>query len=428
MADVASRTDMTTNERLRLIIDMMREMSKQTDPQVMVRAYGARVRQLLSVDRFVSLSRRGLVAPHYRITRSDFWKEDINPWKEPHRLPAFDRGLFGELLYAEEPKIIAPLAVPDDDPAAEYLAGMKSLMAVPHFDRGAALNMVISASRAADAFDPERLPELVWLSTLFGRATHNLVLNEQLQAAYAAVDHELAIVADIQRSLLPVAVPHIPTLDLAIHYQTSRRAGGDYYDFFPLPSGQWGILLADVSGHGTPAAVMMAITHSIAHAYPGPPTPPCEMLSFVNRRLASLYTPQFDTFITAFYGIYDPATRTLRYACAGHNPPRLKRPDGSILALDGVRNLPLGIAMDEVYEEAIQTLAPGDVMVLYTDGVTEAHNMAGDLFGLDGLDRVLRATNGRAAGVRDALLEQVEGFAAGQPADDDRTLLVAGVA
>ena len=119
---------------------------------------------------------------------------------------------------------------------------MESLLAIPHFEGGRVLNMVVTGSRQPDAFDPERLPEMFWLSNLFGRATQNLVLSEQVQAAYAAVDQELQIVADIQRSLLPRKLPQVPTLDLAVHYQTSRRAGGDYYDFFKVPGGKLGIL------------------------------------------------------------------------------------------------------------------------------------------------------------------------------------------
>ena len=92
----------------------------------------------------------------------------------------------------------------------------------------------------------------MWLSNLFGRATSNLVLSEELQQANQALDREMKAVGDIQRSLLPARLPRIPTLDLATHYQPSQRAGGDYYDFFPLPSGKWGIFIADVSGHGTP--------------------------------------------------------------------------------------------------------------------------------------------------------------------------------
>ena len=134
---------------------------------------------------------------------------------------------------------------------------------------------------------------------------------------------------------------------LAAHYQTSHRAGGDYYDFFPLPGGRWGILIADVSGHGTAAAVLMAVTHSIAHTYPGPPTPPGELLKHVNQVLAERYTANTGAFVTAFYAVYDPATRTIAHSSAGHPPPRLKRcADGSLTLLDGQHGLPLGIVPD----------------------------------------------------------------------------------
>src|SRR5262249_29239782 len=146
-------------------------------------------------------------------------------------------------------------------------------------DQRVALNMVVVMRREPAGFRREIFPEIVWMSNLFGRAAHNLVLTEEVRKAYQAVDQELKIVGDIQRSLLPIRLPPIPTLDMAVSYQTSERAGGDYYDFFPLPEGKWGILIADVSGHGTPAAVLMAITHSIAHVFPGDPCPPAHLLN-----------------------------------------------------------------------------------------------------------------------------------------------------
>src|SRR5205807_6698835 len=125
------------------------------------------------------------------------------------------------------------------------------------------------------------------------------------------LDRELKIVADIQRSLLPARLPKIPTMDLAAHYQPAQRAGGDYYDFFPLPNDRWGIFIADVSGHGTPAAVLMAVTHCIAHTRPGPPVPPAKVLGYLNHHLATRYTHLSETFVTAFYAIYDPGSRVL---------------------------------------------------------------------------------------------------------------------
>ena len=196
------------------------------------------------------------------------------------------------MIYGDEPRLIEDIApfLADDDPAFEYLAGFRSLMAIPHYDQGVGLNMVIMLQPEPGGFDPEKFPEWCWVSSLFGRVTHNLLLREELKQAYEIVERELKVVADIQRSLLPQVLPKVPTLELASYYRTSRWAGGDYYDFFPLPDDRWGILIADVSGHGTPAAVMMAITHSLAHSLPGPADPPAALLSHVNQQLSRHYT------------------------------------------------------------------------------------------------------------------------------------------
>jgi sigma-B regulation protein RsbU (phosphoserine phosphatase) len=419
---------MDWEDRLDVIVDTMREMSRQADPQAMVRTYGSRVRQLYPADRYIAISRRGLDYPKYRVTRFSGWAEEINPWTQKERLPILEGGLLGELLYGDRPRIIDDVRLAPGDPGAEYIGDMRSMIAIPHYDGGEALNMVFLLRAEPGAFDPEAFPEHVWMSNLFGRATHTLVLAEELKRTYAIVERELRIVADIQRSLLPRKIPEIPGLGLAAHYQTSQWAGGDYYDFFPLTDGRWGIMIADVSGHGTPAAVMMAITHSIAHAFPGPPDPPAAMLEYLNRELSARYTTEGDTFVTAFYGIYDPARRELTYTSAGHNPPRLKRcEDGTIRSLDGVANLPLGVFPDQRYNQETQALRPGDQIVFYTDGITEATDPSGRMFGLSRLDAALENCHLDANGLIQAVLDAVENFTAGQPASDDRTVLVAKV-
>lgn len=413
-------------ERLEYVLSMMREISRQTDPQTLVRYYGSRMRQVIPSDAGISLSRRDLAFPHYRITRSTRWENVINPWKSRDKLPLFQGGLLAKLIYDEVPLIIDDLKVDPSDPAYEYLQGMGSLVAIPLFDQGKSLNMVVQLRREARSYGPERLPEHLWMSNLFGRMTQNLVLSDELRHAYEAVDREMQVVADIQRSLLPVEMPTIPTLELAAHYQTSQRAGGDYYDFFELPNGKWGILIADVSGHGTPAAVMMAVTHSIAHTLHVHPDPPSRLLDFINRHLTARYTNGNGTFVTAFYGIYDPKQRTITYANAGHNPPR-HRQGNKIIPLAGGHNLPLGIDADETYTDDSRTFAPGDELVFYTDGITEARDPRHDLFGVDRLDEVLCAPHD---GVKDLLrrvLLAVESFTGGAPPTDDRTLLVAHV-
>jgi sigma-B regulation protein RsbU (phosphoserine phosphatase) len=381
----------------------MREISRQTDPQQMVQTYGKRMRQVIPSDGNLSLSRRGLGPGQVRITRSSRFTDSVDPWKHGDRLPLIEGGLLADLIYGNEPVVIDDLDVPPDDPAYDFLAGHRSLVAVPMFDGGESINMVILLRKRPHAFDREGLPEHVWLANLFGRATSTLVLGNQVREAYDAVDRELKAVADIQRSLLPADLPPIPGLDVAAFYQTSKRAGGDYYDFFKLPDGRWGIFVADVSGHGTPAAVLMAITHSIAHLFGDPKAPPGALLAFVNHRLAKAYTLNTGNFVTAFYGVWDPATRELAFATAGHPAPRLRTAEGSILPLDGGYGLPLGIVDDEVFPNNVRRLNPGDTLVLYTDGITEARNPRGTMYELESLDAALAACAGAGGDARAVL-------------------------
>lgn len=410
--------------QLDFVIDMMREMSNQTDPQLMVRAYGQRMRQVIAADGNLSLSRRDLERPEVRITRSSRWEDGPNPWKHRDRLPVMEQSLLGQLIWGDQPVIIddLPAALAPDDPALDYLLGYGSLCAIPLYDQGAALNMVVLLLKQKNGFVRDRLPEHVWMANLFGRATQNLVLSQQVKAAYEQVDRELRTVAEIQRSLLPTTLPRIPTLDIAAHYQTSTRAGGDYYDFFELPDGKWGILIADVSGHGTPAAVIMAVTHSIAHMFGEPPSPPSRLMTFVNHHLTARYTNGSGTFVTAFYGIYDPADGSLEYSSAGHPPGRILR-CGAVRSLDGKPSLPLGIDQDERFDDFTARLVPGDALVLYTDGITEARDPRGEMFGEDRLDHATVCRDS-AAHMVDSVLAELDRFRAGRLLADDRTLLV----
>ena len=415
-------------QRLEVIVDMMRDMSRHNDPQAMVRSYGEKIQQLLTVDRRISLSRRGLEAPYYRVTRSSTWTEEVNPWREKDRLPLFQGGLLARLIHGNETVLLEDFEVSADEPAYEFLAGHRSLLAIPMFDQGVSMNMVIMLQRDANGFDPEQIPDIVWRSNLFGRATNNLVLKEELARAYNDLDREMKVVGQIQRSLLPAELPKVPTLDLAAYYQPAQRAGGDYYDFFPMPDDQWGIFIADVSGHGTPAAVLMAVTHCIAHTHPGPPLPPGKLLEYLNGHLSAKYVGMNATFVTGFYGIYDPKSRVLTYACAGHNPPRIKRcQDGSLLSLDQAGGLPLGVVDDASYEEARLQLQRGDQIIFYTDGITEAQSIDGTFFGTNRLDEELEKCSFQADALMKSVLRAVELFANGRPADDDRTMIVARV-
>src|SRR6185295_13481507 len=349
---------------------------------------------LIPGNDYVSISRRNMPTPFYLITRSSRFKEHVNPWTQRDRLPRMSGGLLGEIIYANEPVIIddIPARLKADDPAHFYLEGFQSLVALPHYEANQGINVTCMLAPAGREMDKTVIPMLHWQSGLFGRGTTNLVLKNQLGDALKALDRELQVVGDIQRSLLPPQLPKIAGFDIAAYYQTSARAGGDYYDFFPLEGGACGLFIADVSGHGTPAAVFMAITHAIAHTQPGTHTPPARLLEYLNHHLARTYTRD-GSFVTAFYAVLDPASRTLTYSRAGHNPPRLLR-SGQIISIEESGALPLGILDEQNYAESTIGLEKEDLLLLYTDGITEASPpaKAGDsrrLFGTKRLDQVL---------------------------------------
>jgi phosphoserine phosphatase RsbU/P len=416
-------------EELEIIDRTMKAISGIADPEELVTVYWESIGELLPITDYLAVSRRDLAWPEFRITRSSRFTEHFNPWTDRDRLPKLAGGLLGEIAYANKPVIIddLPVRVSPDDPAYFYLEGFKSTVALPQYDGGEGLNVTLALFPSETEIDPAAIPMLHWQSGLFGRGTQNLVLRNQLAAALAQLDRELQTVGDIQRSLLPAKLPAIPGLQIATYYTTSARAGGDYYDFFPLNDGGWGLFIADVSGHGTPAAVLMAITHAIAHAQPGTHTPPALLTRYLNDQLARSYT-RSGTFITAFYAVYHPATRQLTYSRAGHNPPRLVRKD-RIISLVEATGLPLGVLPDESYDQATLQLERGDLLLLYTDGITETaapRTATGsrDLFGVERLDNLLLDCGGADAETCIARVRhEVATFANHAPPADDQTLI-----
>lgn len=431
-------------DEMKIVLEMMRDLSRQDDPQAAAVMYAQRLREsgFFPADERLSISRRNLQAPFYRITRSSRWKDNIDPWQNSDRLPLLSSGLLGELIYSNEPAIFddLPARLNDRDPAIEYLRGFQLMIALPQFEHGEALNMIVVLVRDAKSFPMDRVPMILWMANLWGRAVYNLVLrkelekshaeltgaHERLQAVNAVLDRELQIVGDIQQSLLPRSLPEVPGLELAASYRTSQRAGGDYYDIFDCGDGCWGMLIADVSGHGAPAAVIMAVTHAIAHLHPGQGAPPGELLDFVNSTLARRYTVENGSFVTAFYGSYNTTTRKLRYARAGHNPPRLLR-DGKVSELDGKGALPLGVSPDAVYVECVESLQKGDLLLLHTDGITEARNASGEMFGTDRVDQAMSSGRPTAHGCVDRVLAQLREFTGDRLPVDDQTLLAVAV-
>jgi phosphoserine phosphatase RsbU/P len=259
-------------------------------------------------------------------------------------------------------------------------------------------------------------------------------LNVELQAKMSQIERELAVVQQMQRQLLPPALPRIDTLELAAHYSTSRYAGGDYYDVVALREGdgsevprRWGILVADVSGHGTPAAVTMAMTRTAFHARPELHADPAAVLRAINDHFEYLW--EETGFVTALYGVYDAPARSLRFTAAGHPRPLLCRAEtGRVEELCCEATVPLLIDRLDQIDVAEVTLAPGDHLLFYTDGIPERMNPAGEFYGVERLSETMQSARaGGAAETVRRIIESVEHFAAGRESADDQTLLLGTV-
>ncbi|MBW2582891.1 MAG: SpoIIE family protein phosphatase, partial [Deltaproteobacteria bacterium] len=195
-------------------------------------------------------------------------------------------------------------------------------------------------------------------------------LKREVESQKDQLEHELEVVSAVQRKLLPKQLPVIDGFKLAVHYETSRYAGGDYYDIIELPDNCWGFLIADAEGHSAPAAVLMAMTCALFRSYPGSASDPAEVLHYLNEHLCKVADPSF---MTALYAYYDANAQTVRMARAGHPLPMIFRhSDKKAIELPCPGVYPLGIEPYEIEIPVTETkLEPGDRFLIYTDGLTE---------------------------------------------------------
>jgi sigma-B regulation protein RsbU (phosphoserine phosphatase) len=237
------------------------------------------------------------------------------------------------------------------------------------------------------------------------------------------LERELSIAREIQRSFLPRAEPRIAGFEVSGLNLPSRLVSGDYYDFIKIVEGQWGLVIGDVSGKGIPASLIMASFRASLLAEIRNNYAISTIMAKVNRLLWE--STDSNQFVTAFYGVLDEQKRILTYCNAGHNPVLLIRKDGTWERLE-TGGLILGAFEDSVYQESFVSLVPGDFLLLYTDGVTEIYNEAGEEFGMERLiDLVKDQSHLHAKELTLMLQNQVLNFAANQTIQDDFTLVVA---
>ena len=248
------------------------------------------------------------------------------------------------------------------------------------------------------------------------------VANEELESFYYSVEQELGTARSIQHALLPKDLPKLEGWKIAYHYQPAREVGGDFYDFLRLDDGRVGLVIGDVSGKGIAAALVMANTQSVLRAVARRGNvAPGRVLAEANEVLYA-YIPS-GTFVTCFYGVLDPENGRLVYANAGHDPPYSQR-GGDAQELRA-RGMPLGLMPDMPYEEKETVLAAGDDLLLYSDGLVEAHDTEGDMFGFPRLRRLIMAqSTGSGEELIDVLLAELTSFTGTDAEQEDDITLV----
>ena len=238
------------------------------------------------------------------------------------------------------------------------------------------------------------------------------------------VEQELQVARTIQQASLPEEVPILEGWQISPFYQPAREVGGDFYDFFELEDGRVGLAVGDATGKGMPAALAVTATCSMLRAVAQAlgSSSPGEVLALVNQTLLARIPPNM--FVTCFYAILDPQTATLSYANAGHNLPYLRRRVGGYEAEElRARGMPLGLMPAMSYEEKETTLQSGDSVLLYSDGLVEAHDPKGEMFGFARL-RTIVGEHGEEGSLGDFLMDELRSFVGdGWEQEDDITLL-----
>ena len=249
-----------------------------------------------------------------------------------------------------------------------------------------------------------------------------------LQAAQArlieqeTLERELQIARSIQENMLPRTLPNVHGLDFSARMVAARVVSGDFYDFIPLDGDRVGVVIADVCGKGLPAALLMALTRSLLRAEAVRDCTPTEVLRSVNRHLLELNDTR--TFVTVIYGILCRQTRVFDYVRAGHEQPLVVDRDGEVMVPDMGQGQPLGILPSPALDEQRLTIPHGGLLLLYTDGVTEALDSDGNFFDSDRLHAVASASRGTSASeLCETLLHAVTAYRGAAPQSDDVTMV-----
>ena len=351
----------------------------------------------------------------------------VDPAAEQRQVPADERSGPGLVWRTQQSLLVEDLE--EDDPTSwttDWLRaeGFRGHAVVPLIAEGRSVGVLVVNSRVPRLLNEEEMRLLRLMANQAAIAIEKARLHQE-ELKMQRMERDLEVGKQIQLSMLPDACPTVPGWECAAIYKAARVVGGDFYDFFPLASdpGQLGMLIADVAGKGVPAALFMARgcttirTTALVGNGPGTALTQANSLIFRDR--------QSQLFLTALYAVLDTGNGRLVYANAGHNPPLWLRAATGDMQTLRAPGIVLGIFADIELEEREIQVAPGDLLVFYTDGVTEAMNASRDLFGEERLQAAVAANAGASAQeVLDAILDAVREFTGDVEQSDDITLFV----
>jgi len=371
---------------------------------------------------FVGLG-AGIIGGAFRLTQG-------GPYMYAAALATIVAGLLGGLIYIAYKK--------------EFITTRKAVLYAFLIEIIVSVMQIAMATPAAQVVNVAlfvALPMIIIVSVavfIFSKIIHNILTErrilaekEKLESEMARKNAELQIAAEIQKNFLPETLPRTEGFDIAAKSIMAKEVGGDFFDVIPLEvmpinSSRTGIMIADVSGKGVPAALFMALSRIVVRVTATWFKKPSEVISFANPIIAN--NSKTGMFVTLFYGIIDKDAGTLTYVNAGHNPPIvLRQKTGEIeeLALTGMA---VGAMDDAEYTQEEIPLAVGDILVLYTDGITEAQNEKEEMFDVPRLIETIRNNRSSSSQViADEIIRSVFSFSDTQPQFDDITLMVVKV-
>ena len=295
---------------------------------------------------------------------------------------------------------------------------LRSLMCTPLMDTsGNAMGVLqVSTFDVAQPFNSDDLDVLVSVGAQAGLAVENGAMHETL-IKQRELDREMQIAAQVQLSFLPSAPPKVPGYEFADHYVAAQSIGGDYFDFIHLPDGRIALIIGDVAGKGIPAALLMARLHASIRYHLFNALSANGALNSLNFEMAS--SEMGYRFVTLSIAVLDPTCHEIQLASAGHLPPIVRRGNEAEFIGHRQSGLPLGVLAEQKYESLAIPLHPGDSIVFYTDGVTEAMNSRSELFAKERVRQVIENGPESVIELIPALIDSVEAFSENLPQRDD---------